>query len=156
MSFEIREKPDRVERALLIGMGLPGESRHERRALLDELVDLVENLGIGLVGHELVFTRELEGKYLCGIGKAEEIRAMVQELGADCLIFDNLLSPSQQREWEKLVDVTVIDREEVILDIFAQRARTREAVMQVDLARMQYALPRMAGMWKHLDRHRGG
>ena len=69
------------------------------------------------------------------------------------MIFDNLLSPSQQREWEKLLNVTVIDREEVILDIFAKRARTREAVMQVDLARMQYALPRMAGMWKHLDRH---
>ncbi len=156
MSFEIREKPDRVERALLIGLGMPGESRHERSALLDELVDLVENLGIGIVGHEVVYTREIQAKYLCGIGKAEEIRNMVQELGADCLIFDNLLSPSQQREWEKLVDVTVIDREEVILDIFAQRARTREAVMQVDLARMQYALPRMAGMWKHLDRQRGG
>ncbi|MBR5875255.1 MAG: GTPase HflX, partial [Akkermansia sp.] len=95
-------------------------------------------------------------KYLCGIGKAEEIRAKVEELEADCLIFDNLLSPSQQREWEKLTNVTVIDREEVILDIFAKRARTREAVLQVDLARMQYALPRMTGMWKHLDRQRGG
>ncbi len=156
MSFEIREKPEQVERALLIGLGMPGESRHERRSLLDELVDLVKNLGIGIVGQELVYTREIQAKYLCGIGKAEEIRTMVQALDADCLIFDNLLSPSQQREWEKLVNVTVIDREEVILDIFAQRARTREAVMQVDLARMQYALPRMAGMWKHLDRQRGG
>ena len=80
----------------------------------------------------------------------------MEELDADCVIFDNLLSPSQQREWEKLTNVTVIDREEVILDIFAKRARTREAVMQVDLARMQYALPRMAGMWQHLDRQRGG
>ncbi len=156
MSFEIREKPDMVERALLIGLGMPGESRRERSALLAELVDLVENLGIGIVGKELVFTREIQAKYLCGIGKAEEIRAMAAELDADCLIFDNLLSPSQQREWEKLAGITVIDREEVILDIFAQRARTREAVMQVDLARMQYALPRMAGMWKHLDRQRGG
>ncbi len=60
MSFEIREKPDRVERALLIGLGLPGESRHERRALLDELVDLVENLGIGIVGQELDNTREIQ------------------------------------------------------------------------------------------------
>ena len=135
MSFEIREKPEMVERALLVGLGMPGDSRRERTALLAELEDLVSNLGIG---------------------KAEEIRAKVQELNADCLIFDNLLSPSQQREWEKLADVTVIDREEVILDIFAKRARTREAVMQVDLARMQYALPRMTGMWKHLDRQRGG
>lgn len=156
MSFEIREKPEMVERALLVGLGMPGDSRRERTALLAELEDLVSNLGIGIVGTMLEFTREVQAKYLCGIGKAEEIRARVQELNADCLIFDNLLSPSQQREWEKLADVTVIDREEVILDIFAKRARTREAVMQVDLARMQYALPRMTGMWKHLDRQRGG
>lgn len=156
MSFEIREKPDRVERALLIGIGLPGESRRERRALLDELNDLVSNLGIGIVGSSLEFTREVQAKYLCGVGKAMEIQGMAQRLDADCVIFDNLLSPSQQREWERLLDVTVIDREEVILDIFAERARTREAVMQVDLARMQYALPRMAGMWQHLDRQRGG
>lgn len=145
-----------VERALLVGLGMPGDSKRERTALLAELEDLVSNLGIGIVGTMLEFTREVQAKYLCGIGKAEEIRAKVQELNADCLIFDNLLSPSQQREWEKLADVTVIDREEVILDIFAKRARTREAVMQVDLARMQYALPRMTGMWKHLDRQRGG
>lgn len=156
MSFEIREKPEMVERALLVGLGMPGDSRRERTALLAELEDLVGNLGIGIVGTMLEFTREIQAKYLCGVGKAEEIRARVEELNADCLIFDNLLSPSQQREWEKLANVTVIDREEVILDIFAQRARTREAVMQVDLARMQYALPRMAGMWKHLDRQRGG
>lgn len=156
MSFEIREKPDMVERALLVGLVLPGESRRERETLLAELVDLVSNLGIGIVESRLEFTREMQAKYLCGIGKAEEIHARVKELDADCVVFDNLLSPSQQREWEKLLDVTVIDREEIILDIFAARARTREAVMQVDLARMQYALPRMSGMWKHLDRQRGG
>ncbi len=156
MSFEIREKPDLVERALLVGIGLPGESKRERTALLAELEDLVSNLGIGIVGTMLEFTREMQAKYLCGVGKAEEIKAKAIETGADCVIFDNLLSPAQQREWEKLVGVTVIDREEVILDIFAKRARTKEAVMQVDLARMQYALPRMAGMWKHLDRQRGG
>lgn len=156
MSFEIREKPEMVERALLVGLGMPGDSRRERTALLAELEDLVSNLGIGIVGTMLEFTREIQAKYLCGIGKAEEIRAKVEELDVDCVIFDNLLSPSQQREWEKLTNVTVIDREEVILDIFAKRAHTREAVMQVDLARMQYALPRMAGMWQHLDRQRGG
>ncbi len=67
-----------------------------------------------------------------------------------------MLSPSQQREWERLVDECVIDREEVILDIFARRARTREATLQVELARMQYSLPRMARMWNHLDRQGGG
>ncbi len=156
MSFEIQEKPDMVERALLVGLCLPGETKRERSALLAELVDLVSNLGIGIAESRLEFTREIQAKYICGVGKAEELRDRVDELGVDCLIFDNLLSPSQQREWERLTGVTVIDREEVILDIFAKRARTKEAVMQVDLARMQYALPRMAGMWKHLDRQRGG
>ena len=156
MSFEIREKPEKIERALLVGIGLPGESRRERAALLAELVDLVENLGIGIVDSSVEYTREMQAKYLCGVGKAEEIRNRAEMLDADCVIFDTLLSPSQQREWEKLVEVPVVDREEIILDIFAKRARTKEAVMQVDLARMQYALPRMAGMWKHLDRQRGG
>ncbi len=156
MSFEIREKPEKFERALLVGLGMPGESRRERAALLAELEDLVRNLGIGIADVRLEFIREMQAKYLCGIGKAEEIRALAKQLNADCVIFDNLLAPSQQREWEELVEEVVMDREEVILDIFAQRARTREAVLQVDLARMQYALPRMAGMWKHLDRQRGG
>ena len=156
MSFEIREKPDKLERALLVSIGMPGELRRERAALLAELENLVANLGIGIADSRLEFTREVQAKYICGIGKAEEIRAWVEETDADALIFDNLLTPSQQREWEKLVGVPVADREEVILDIFARRARTREAVLQVDLARMQYALPRMAGMWKHLDRQRGG
>lgn len=156
MSFEIREKPETFCRALLVGLGMPGESRRERQALLAELEDLVDNLGIGIAGKSLEFIREIQAKYLCGIGKAEEILQQARNLHADCVVFDNLLTPSQQREWERLLEVTVMDREEVILDIFAKRARTREAVLQVDLARMQYALPRMAGMWKHLDRQRGG
>ena len=175
MSFEIREKPEKFERALLVGLGMPGESRRERAALLAELEDLVRNLGIGIVDVRLEFIREMQAKYLCGIGKAKEIRDLAHALKADCVIFDNLLAPSQQREWEEYLEtqelvvngttvqrkwedepIIVMDREEVILDIFAQRARTREAVLQVDLARMQYALPRMTGMWKHLDRQRGG
>lgn len=156
MSFEVRETRVKPERALLVGIGMPGEQRQEREALLAELQDLVRNLGYGIAESRVVWTREMQAKYLCGIGKAEEIQKLAQQLNADCLILDNLLSPGQQREWEKLTDLPVMDREEVILDIFAQRARTREAVMQVDLARMQYALPRMVGMWKHLDRQRGG
>ena len=156
MSFDVRETLVKPEHALLVGIGMPGEERREREALLAELRDLVSNLGYGIVESRVVWTREMQAKYLCGVGKAEEKRELAQQLGADCLILDNLLSPGQQREWEKLTELPVMDREEVILDIFAQRARTREAVMQVDLARMQYALPRMAGMWKHLDRQRGG
>lgn len=156
MSFEIREMPEQPQRALLVGIGMPGDDRREREALLAELVALVSNLGMGIVESRVVWIRELQAKYLCGIGKAEEIRGLTESLHADCLVIDNLLTPSQQREWEKLTDLPVLDREEIILDIFAERARTREATLQVDLARMQYALPRMAGMWKHLDRQRGG
>lgn len=154
--FEIREKPDMVERALLVSIAVPGDNMREKRAMLGELEDLVANLGIGIVDTVLEATREIQAKYLCGQGKAEAIAEMADRLDADCLIFDNMLAPSQQREWERLANRTVIDREEVILDIFAKRARTKEATMQVDLARMQYALPRMTGMWKHLDRQRGG
>ena len=74
----------------------------------------------------------------------------------DCIVFDNMFLPSQQRNWEELADVCVIDREEVILDIFSKRAQTREARLQVDLARMQYSLPRLTRMWGHLDREGGG
>lgn len=154
--FEIREKPGMVERALLVSISLPGDDPREKRAMLGELEDLVSNLGIGIVDSTLESTREIQAKYLCGPGKAEGIADLAERLEADCLIFDNMLAPSQQREWERLTGRTVIDREEVILDIFAKRARTKEATMQVDLARMQYALPRMTGMWKHLDRQRGG
>lgn len=156
MSFEINEKPEMVQRALLVGIIAPGDLRKERRALLTELEDLVSNLGIGIVEARLEPIREMHAKFLCGIGKAEEIRQLVIKHDADCVIFDNLLSPSQQREWERFTQVTVIDREEVILDIFAKRARTREAILQVDLARMVYAIPRMTGMWSHLDRQRSG
>jgi len=145
-----------VQRAILIGLIVPGDIRKERKALLIELEDLVSNLGIGIAEARLEPTREMHAKFLCGVGKAEEIQRLVVKHDADCVIFDNLLSPSQQREWERLTQVTVIDREEVILDIFAKRARTKEAIIQVELARMVYALPRMTGMWSHLDRQRSG
>lgn len=128
----------------------------EQKAMLDELEDLVSNLDIGIVGKHLIRSREIHAKFLCGTGKAEEVKQMAIACNADCVVFDNMLAPSQQREWERLIDLCVIDREEVILDIFAKRARTSEATLQVDLARMQYSLPRMTRMWRHLDRQGGG
>lgn len=154
--FEVREKPQKVERALLVSIYFNEKDLPETRAMLEELDDLVSNLDIQVVGKELVRSRETHAKFLCGTGKAQEICDLAHSLDVDCVVFDNMLAPSQQREWERLIDVCVIDREEVILDIFAQRARTREATLQVDLARMQYSLPRMARMWAHLDRQGGG
>lgn len=154
--FEIREKPDQVERALIIGLCFSQEEYAEAGILLDELEELVSTLGIAIVGKQLVRSRDIHAKFLCGTGKAEELRDLAVELEADCVVFDNMLAPSQQREWERLMNLTVIDREEVILDIFAKRAKTREATLQVELARMNYSLPRMTKMWGHLDRQGGG
>jgi GTP-binding protein HflX len=154
--FEVREKPDMVEKAMLVGFCFDKLEEAETRALLLELEELVDTLGIGVVGMELVRVRDGNKRFICGTGKADELVKLAQDRGCDCIVFDNELSPMQQRNWEGLADMTVIDREEVILDIFAQRARTKEARLQVQLARMQYALPRMARMWGHLDREGGG
>lgn len=154
--FEVREKPDMVEKAMLVGFCFDKLEEAETRALLLELEELVHTLGIGVVGMELVRVRDGNKRFICGTGKADELVQLAQDRGCDCIVFDNELSPMQQRNWEGLADMTVIDREEVILDIFAQRARTKEARLQVQLARMQYALPRMARMWGHLDREGGG
>jgi len=93
---------------------------------------------------------------LVGTGKAEEITARATDKEADVVVFDDELSPSQQRNWETDTGLTVIDRQEVILEIFSERAFTREAVLQVALARMQYSLPRLARSYSHLSRQRGG
>ena len=154
--FEVREKPEMVEKAMLVGFCFDKSEEEETRLLLTELEELVDTLGIGIVGMELVRVRDGNQRFICGTGKADELVELARARGCDCLVFDNEISPMQQRNWEELADMTVIDREEVILDIFARRARTREARLQVDLARMQYALPRMARMWGHLDREGGG
>ena len=154
--FEVREKPQLVERALLVGVYLDKAKETEASSLLQELQELVETLGIGIVDSSLIRVRENFPSHLVGKGKMAEIIEKSKELNCDCIIFDNELSPNQQRNWENESDILVIDRQEVILDIFSLRARTREARLQVQLAKMQYTLPRMARMWGHLDRQGGG
>ncbi|MFC4993259.1 GTPase HflX [Rubritalea tangerina] len=154
--FEVREKPEMVERALLVRISFDRRAQDDDISLLEELEELVTTLGIGIAELHLAHSRSMHKKYLCGTGKAAEIAEYARAHECDCIVFDNQLAPSQQREWEELSQICVIDREEVILDIFAQRAQTKEARLQVDLARMQYALPRMARMWGHLDREGGG
>lgn len=154
--FEIKEKPKMVEKAALIGAYCGTASESDASSLLDELVELVNTLGIPIVSRQLVHHREPHARFLMGSGKAEEIAALAKEAAADVLIFDNELTPSQQRNWEKLTGMLVIDRQEVILDIFAKRAQTREARLQVDLARMEYSLPRLVRAWTHLGKQGGG
>ncbi|MEM9018626.1 MAG: GTPase HflX, partial [Verrucomicrobiota bacterium] len=154
--FDTREKPQMVEGAFLIGVYFDRSDEETAQSLLEELAELVKTLGIGIVAKRCVFVRSSNKRYLTGSGKATELIEEAIDLGADCIVFDNELSPSQQRTWETEADITVIDREEVILDIFRMRAQTKEARLQVELARMQYSLPRLARMWSHLDRQGGG
>jgi GTP-binding protein HflX len=123
---------------------------------LDELASLAHTYGIPVVGRELASLRDINPAYLIGGGKAEDIFRSAQAADAEVIIIDDDLSPSQQRNWEKLTKLAVIDRCEVILGIFADRAQTREARLQVDLARAEYSLPRLTRAWTHLERQRGG
>lgn len=150
------ESRKKVERAMLVGIREPDTSEEEIREHLDELADLVRNLDIVPLEPEIVTLGQIHPQYYLGAGKAAEIARLAQECEADCLIFDTPLSPSQQRNWERLAKCCVIDREEVILDIFAERASTREAVLQVELARTRYSLPRLTRAWTHLSRQHGG
>ncbi len=145
-----------VERAILVGVFDPQSDSREADEHLLELEDLVRNLRIEVVEKITVKLKNPSSKYYVGSGKAGEISQRQQELNADCLVFDNDLSPSQQRNWEALTKSCVIDRQEVILDIFADRASTREAMLQVELAKMEYSMPRLTRAWLHLSRQRGG
>ncbi len=146
-----------VERAILIGAPRKGStSRHLVDEQLEELERLADTAGAQVVGR---LTQQLDrphsGTYL-GKGKIEELRALVDVLDASLIIFDDELSPSQGKNIEDLVGKRVMDRAELILDIFATRARTREAKMQVELAQLNYMLPRLTRMWTHLEKFRGG
>jgi GTP-binding protein HflX len=154
--FDVRERPKMVERAYLVGVTNPDETDAQSASLLEELEDLVRTLQIGIVGREQVRIRQPQARYLMGGGKTDMIIEHARANGADCLIFDAELSPAQQRNWESASGVCVIDRQEVILDIFSERAQTREAVLQVELARAEHSLPRLKNAWTHLSRQRGG
>jgi GTPase len=155
---DVKEKPRMVERAMLVGISLPGDSDTTTRSLLDELRELVTTLGIG-IQHEVQLTiRKPQAKFLVGSGKAETLIEEAKAHDCDVIVFDNELTPAQQRNWEQAADdkILVIDRQEVILDIFGKRAQTKEAVLQVELARLEYNLPRLKSAWTHLSRQRGG
>lgn len=146
-------KPDK---ALLIGAQLPGIDLEETTTLLDELKELVITLEIDIEYAALVRIKTISPKLLIGSGKAEELIELAKDKKCTTIIFDETLTPAQQRNWEKLSGLRVIDRQEVILDIFAKRAHTKEAVLQVELARLNYMLPRLTRAWTHLHRQRGG
>ena len=150
-----REQPR--DRAVLVGLSSPKLDQRDNadEDTLEELSDLVETAG-GEVAATVLQTRfSPEPRTFIGEGKVEEVRALVQSEEATMVIFDNDLSPSQQRSLTEDLKVQVLDRSALILDIFAQRARTREGRLQVELAQYQYLLPRLTGMWTHLERQAG-
>jgi len=155
---DVKEKPRMVERAMLIGITLPGEDNVTTRSLLDELRELVTTLGIGIQHEVQLSIRKPQAKFLLGTGKAKEMIEQAKAHNCDVIVFDNELTRAQQRNWEQAADdkILVIDRQEVILDIFGKRAQTKEAVLQVELARLEYNLPRLKSAWTHLSRQRGG
>ncbi|CAN5670747.1 GTPase HflX [soil metagenome] len=123
---------------------------------LEELERLADTAGAEVVGTTQQRLDRPNPKFYVGEGKAEELRDLAREQDASLIIFDELLSPAQGRNLEELTGTRIMDRAELILDIFATRARTAEARMQVELAQLQYMLPRLTRMWAHLSRVRGG
>jgi len=154
--FEVKEKPKLVERAYLISCIQSEIERGEAESLLDELDELTRNLGIGVFGRTVIRIRKTSPRFILGKGKVEEVLEELKKSQADVLIFDNEISPAQQRNWETESKILVIDRHEIILDVFAERAQTKEAKLQVKLARLEYSLPRLRRAWTHLSRQRGG
>jgi GTP-binding protein HflX len=155
MADFLTDKPTQLERAFLVGIQTDTMAAGEGAELLLELKELVENLRLRVTQSVLVNLRRPTPALLLGSGKAEELIALAKADGADVIVFDEALSPAQQRNWEEMSGLAVIDRQEVILEIFADRAHTREAMLQVALARMEYSLPRLTRAWTHLSRQRG-
>ncbi|MCQ2588279.1 MAG: GTPase HflX [Treponema sp.] len=145
--IDIEEEQNRRPRALLIGE--PGND-------LQELKGLVDTLGMDIIQRLTLNRLEMHPAYGMGTGKAQEICDLAHEIDVDCIIFDFNLEPRKQRNWEELTHLSCFDRQEVIIRIFAQRAKTKEATLQVELARLQYSLPRLAHMNNNFSRQRGG
>ncbi len=149
------ERADRREKAILVGVLLP-EGDYSPDDPLDEIRGLAKTAGLIMVGTMLQRRQHPDIATYIGSGKVEELKDLCHAHEADLVVFDNDLGPAQTRNLERLLGVKVIDRTEVILDIFATRARTHEAHLQVELAQLEYALPRLKRMWTHLSRYKGG
>jgi GTP-binding protein HflX len=147
------ETAERPQVAVLFGCT---DGRNGRRDELAELAGLAEAADVGVAGRMVQhLSRPVAATYI-GSGKVGELKELVQSVVAELAIADMDLSPAQARNLTKKLGVRVVDRSELIMDIFARRARTAQAQVQVELAQLQYALPRLRGQWSHLDRYKGG
>ncbi len=155
MKALIETRDRRTERVFLVGVELKSRS-WETRDSLEELAELVATAGGEVVGEGLQKMVAPCATTFIGKGKAEEFAKNCRAADIDTVVFDDELSPAQSRNLEKLFNCKVLDRTELILDIFAQRARTREGKLQIELAQLQHLLPRLTRFWGHLSRQKGG
>ena len=153
--FETRPQKTQ-ERALLIGLEKKGVSKWDLHDSLDELRELANSAGAEVVDTVTQKLQKPTAPYYIGRGKAESIKESCQDQRVTSVIFNDELSPAQGRNLENLFARKVLDRTQLILDIFAQRARSREGRLQIELAQLQYLLPRLTRMWHHLSRQTGG
>ena len=147
---------NRPERALLIGLEKEGTSKWDLQESMEELRELASSAGAEVVDTVTQKLQKPTAPYYIGKGKAELIKDSFQHRQVTSVIFDDELSPAQGRNLENLLSRKVLDRTQLILDIFAQRARSREGRLQIELAQLQYLLPRLTRMWHHLSRQTGG
>ena len=145
-----------ANRAVLVGVKLKNSLMHEVEDSLTELEQLTETAGMKVVGEVVQTLESPNPTFFVGKGKIQELQGLTEELRVDAAVFDEDLTPAQTRNIEEALDTVVIDRTGLILEIFKQRAQTKEATLQVNLARLEYALPRLTRMWSHLSRQATG
>ncbi|MBU1920173.1 hypothetical protein KKG66_04955, partial [bacterium] len=143
-----------AERAMLVGICLPGESLPQAQEHLDELDMLARTAGAQVVDRDLVAMRRIDSATFIGKGKVTEIAEIANDSQADLVVFDEDLAPAQTRNLEQRIGKRILERSGLILDIFAKRAHTKEAITQVELAQLRYMLPRLSGAWTHLERQK--
>ena len=152
-----KRKSDKKERALLVGVIYRNHTQEIIEEHLEELSLLADTAGADIVGRVTQKIQKINPAFYIGKGKADQLMGQAKELNIDLIIFDDDLSPTQTKNYQKLSkNIKVIDRSGLILDIFKNHARTKESKTQVELAQLQYILPRLTRMWTHLERQMGG
>jgi GTPase len=152
----IETRKTRAEKVFLVGVELKSRKGADVGDLLAELAELAETAGAQVIGQGVQKLDALASATFIGKGKASEFADFCRQNGVDTVIFDDELSPAQSRNLEKIFNCKILDRTALILDIFAQRARTREGKLQIELAQLQHLLPRLTRFWGHLSRQAGG
>ncbi len=156
MKGKLIDTAKRQETAVLVAVQIQGQRDYQAEEYLDELEFLAQTAGVKTLKQFKQKLQHPDPKTFVGKGKLEDIKLYVKEYKVDTVIFDDELSPSQVRNLEKALDCKILDRANLILDIFAKRAQTAQAKAQVELAQTQYLLPRLTRMWTHLTKHAGG